>query len=318
VARPRQPAGAPRRAGDGGPGLRPGPRHRVGDHAGRHEAVPVRRSGPAAVRGALAVGQQPVRWLGHPSDHRLPVADRPVVLGARAPRSAGLGRATAVGRVALPRRRHGRVVVRPPARSEPPRWLGGRARLPAVAVRPAVRLTDVRAAVAVGGARLARRLDDPGRTSRRLALPGHLRPRRRDRGRHQRDRHRPHRSRSSPVARQRRAAHEGDPLAAGAGRRRPTRRALVLRVAVVARGAPGAVPLRRGRARVLGDDPGRLVDVARLRGHARPRLLAVLRRRRHRVVDGRLHPVRAVALADRPRLPAGRRRPARDPAGAMA
>ena len=114
--------------------------------------------GPADLRRPVDVRRPPVRRLGAPPGHRLPLAAGPVVLAGRHRRPARLGRPPAVDRHALfvagtgvlwlCRRRFGLGRARRSRRGP---------RLPAVAVHPAVRVADVGDAAAVGRARLARR-----------------------------------------------------------------------------------------------------------------------------------------------------------------
>ena len=95
-------------------------------------------------------------WVPAPG-HRLPVAPRPVVLARRRRRAPRLDHAPAVDRQPLPRRRRRRAVARSSLRPRRARRVRRRRRLPAVALPPSVRLTNVGDAPAVGRARLDRR-----------------------------------------------------------------------------------------------------------------------------------------------------------------
>ena len=92
----------------------------AGADAGRHQALPVPRPGPADRRRAVDVRRPAVRRLGAAPGDRLPLAAGPVVLARSARRAARLGRPPAVDRHAVVRRRPRRAVARPPAR--PRRW----------------------------------------------------------------------------------------------------------------------------------------------------------------------------------------------------
>ena len=141
--------------------------------AGRHQAVPLPRPGPADRRCRVDVGQPPVRRLGAAPDHRLPVAVGAVVLddGPRSacptgwPSGCGSARCCSSAGSACAGRRASSAST------------GAGALVAAFvymlcAVHAPLRLAHLGDAAAVGRGRLGDRADDPLRGTDRLRRAG--------------------------------------------------------------------------------------------------------------------------------------------------
>ena len=190
----------------------------------------------------------------------------------------------------------------------------------AVAILPPVRRPHLGHPPPLGRTAVDGRLRRPRRAPRRLAVPRALRPRRRRRQRDQRQLDHLRRHRAGAVADLCRRHRAGGHVAPGRlGRPQDGPPHLPL-LSLVDRRAGDRGRLRRRRPPVHRDRPVDQPDVERGRGHPRPRLLVLLRRRPPRPVDdiGRpLHPAalatRAVLSRARPRLPVRRPRPLAPP-----
>ena len=221
----------PRRAPSGSPGVPPGdrpcrhPRARrarlpahagvvAGADAGRHQALPVPRSGGSSSDAPWSWDtRQFGGWVPHQTISYLWPSGPWYWLFEHA-RRAGVDRPPAVARHAARGRWPRRALARSPPRPTGRRRARRRARLPALAVHPPVRLADVAHAAAVGRPRLAHRADDARRAAGRLAPPCDHRSRPRHGRRTQRHRDPHDRARARAVARARHLPAR-DQLAAG-------------------------------------------------------------------------------------------------------
>ena len=270
---------------------------RPGLRGGRHQGLPVPGSRSSPLPGMVPVGPERRAGHRHAPEHRLPVADGPVVLGFRPPRRADVGGPAPLDRhPALPRRRrcalsraHVGLGTHPAGRRPRRRF-----HLRLLPLRPRLRRQDLGPAPALGRPSLVGGADPSGHSGPVVALPGAHRPGGgHDRGdeRHVDPAGRPGPTAVGPVRRVR--------APGGEGRRRPRRRPEDRRaqpggVAVVDRRAGGAGQLRPRRPALHGVDRDRRPQLARLRGAAGPRLLVLLRHRQARPVDragADLHPV---------------------------
>jgi hypothetical protein len=130
--------------------------HESGTGRRRHQGLSHDRPVTMVVEGRVALVARHRRGRCHAPEHRLPLADGPVVLDVRPTRCAHVGRPAVVARHDHVRRRSRHLVVVPSIPRSTHRHRR-RVLLHAVAVRPAVQRTDVGHVAAVGRSALADR-----------------------------------------------------------------------------------------------------------------------------------------------------------------
>ena len=142
--------------------VRPAAAHRAGQGRRRHQAVPLPRSRPAARARAVDVGPEHRARHGHPPEHRLPVPDGPVLLGARHGSACPTGSRSGSGsaRILLFAGLGVLYLLRTLGRPRPGRRRR-RARVHAHAVLARLRGAHLGDPAAVGGAAVADRVRDP-------------------------------------------------------------------------------------------------------------------------------------------------------------